>query len=82
VGLVDLLFFAARGRFGNSSGFGSAGGFDTLGGGSASCLFGLAQRALRGGIGIVGLEDPRGFHCTAFGGVRGDCGGFGFGLSK
>jgi hypothetical protein len=82
VGLGDLLFFAARGGFGNSSSLGTAGGFDTLGGGSASCLFGFAQRALRGGIGIIGLEDPRGFHCTAFGGIGSVRGGFSFSLGK
>jgi hypothetical protein len=82
VGLGDLLFFAARGSFGNSSSLGTAGGFDTLGGGSASCLFGFAQRTLRGGVGIVGLEDPRGFHCTAFGGIGSVRGGFSFSLGK
>jgi hypothetical protein len=82
VGLGDLFFFAARGGFGNSSSLCTAGSFDTLGGGSASCLFGLAQRALRGGIGITGLENPRGFDCTAFGGIGGIRSGFSFSLGK
>jgi hypothetical protein len=82
MGLGDLLFFAARGGFGNSSSLGAAGGFDTLGGGGAGCLFGLAQRALRGGVGIAGLENPRSFDCTAFGGIGSVRGGFSLGLGK
>jgi hypothetical protein len=82
VGFGDLAFFAEGGGFGDSGGLCAAGGFDALGGSRTSCLLGLTQRALRGGIGFVGLVMPGGRDCAAFGRVCRDCGGFGLGLGK
>jgi hypothetical protein len=82
VGFGDLAFFAACSGFGDGGGFGTASGFDTFGCGGSGCLFGFAQSAPHGGVGVIGLMGAGGLCCVTCGGLCGCSSGFGFGLGQ
>jgi hypothetical protein len=76
MGFGDLAFFAACGGFGDGSGFGATSGFDALCCGGADCLFGFAQRAAHGGVGVFCLMGAGGLGGMTCGRLCGRSSGF------
>jgi hypothetical protein len=81
VGLCDLAFFSAGSCFGQGGNLGPSRGFEPFGCGCPGGLFGLAQSASPGGVGVIGLVVERGL-CRVTGHDLCGCGGvFRLGLS-
>jgi hypothetical protein len=59
VSLCDFVFFSAGRCFGQCGNLGPSRGFQAFGGGCPGGLFGLAQSAPPGGVGVIGLGVER-----------------------
>jgi hypothetical protein len=82
VGFGNLTFLAACCGFCDGGGLGAASGFDSLCCRSTRGLFGLAQGAAHGGVGVVSLMSACSLGGVTSGGLCCCGGGLGFGLGK
>jgi hypothetical protein len=77
-----LTLFATGGGLGDSGNLSAAGCFDAFGCGGTGRIFGLAQSAAHGGVGVFGLMIAGCLRCLTGGRICGCGRGFRLGLSQ